>query len=102
MQCPSFARVKVCQYDQGWAESMAALLCEIKTKGEGQVDLQASQIKEFERRYDLILSEGFAINPYQAKPAGQRGRAKQTPARNLLERLSQNRQEVLRFMYDSL
>lgn len=89
------------QYQQSWADSMAALLCEIKACCEAQEELTESQIKEFESRYESILSEGFKLNPYQSKPEGQRGRAKQTPARNLLERLSQNRQEVLRFMYDS-
>ena len=87
-------------YQQSWAESMATLLREIKVTCEGQTELSSSQIEEFERRYESLLSEGFRLNPFQPKPEGQRGRAKQSPARNLLERLNKCRQEVLRFMYD--
>jgi transposase len=58
------------------------------------------------RRYDEILAEGYQANspppPPKKSAQGKRkpGRAKQSPARNLLDRLAQGKWMVLRFLHD--
>ena len=57
-------------------------------------------------RDDSILTEGYQVNPPPPPPRkseqGKRtaGRAKQSPARNLLDRLSGGKWMVLRFLLD--
>ena len=53
-----------------------------------------------ESRYRHLLAEGFAANPPPEPVLGQKGRRKQSKARNLLERLSCHQSEVLAFLYD--
>jgi transposase len=58
------------------------------------------------RRYEKVLMEGYQANPPPPAPKKSEhskrkpGRAKQSPARNLLDRFSQKKQAVLRFLYD--
>ncbi len=91
------------QYHQPWAKAMSDLLVEIKTAVEQtrplQDHLSAEPITEFEQRYTALLAEGEKLNPPPAPPPTGR-RPKQTPPRNLLDRLRDHRQEVLAFMYD--
>ncbi|WP_404789253.1 transposase [Altericista sp. CCNU0014] len=55
----------------------------------------------FEVRYQVILNEGFDTNPpVPSDPPKSRGRPKQSPAKNLLDRLQNQQTEVLRFMVD--
>lgn len=57
-------------------------------------------------RYDELLAEGYLANPPPPPPRkseqGKRkpGRAKQNPARNLLNRFSRGKWAVLRFLLD--
>jgi transposase len=51
-------------------------------------------------RYEELLSIGFAANPPPVRSAHRRGRQKQSPARNLLERLRLGQQQVLAFVDD--
>jgi transposase len=54
-------------------------------------------------RYQALLKTGLAANPPppdEERRPGQRGRLKQTPARNLLERLLLQQGEVLAFLDD--
>ena len=63
--------------------------------------LDPPEIKEFEKRYDKIIEKGLKLNPPpQEERSGKRGRVKQTPPKNLLDRLKDYKREVLRFMYD--
>ncbi len=63
--------------------------------------LTAGTAAEFKERYEVIVSAGLAAQPPPAKvPAGKRGRPKQSPAKNLLDRLATGRDEVLAFMDD--
>jgi transposase len=52
------------------------------------------------RAYDAILSEGEKDNPLSCIRKRARGRVKQTPAVNLLKRLRQHSDDVLRFLGD--
>ena len=93
------------QYQQPWAAQMAQLLLDIKAEV-AQTALVAEalppdRISHFEQRYDHLLQQGFAANPPPAAPPPkQRGRTKQSPPKNLLDRLDQHKPEVLAFMYN--
>ena len=54
----------------------------------------------FAARYEKLLATGLAANPPPLRPAHQHGRQKQSPARNLLERLWLGQEEVLAFLDD--
>jgi len=94
------------QYEQDWAESLANLLVEIKdavenAQQQGQLVLTATQLTDFETRYDKLLGQGYLANPSPAETLPKkRGRKKQSKAKNLLDRLQAHKREVLAFMYD--
>ena len=95
-------------YEQGgaeWAKDLRHLLSEIKhavdlAKAQGKCRLSALSVRRFERHYQKLLTLGLAANPASEPLAGKRGRTKQSPARNLLERLQRNQSQVLAFLYD--
>jgi len=96
------------RYEQAWAAAMVQLLLEIKAsiavaREAGQTTLSAEQLAHFETRYQTVLSASYAANPPpvvepNAPPA--RRKPKQSPARNLLDRLDKHRSAVLASMYD--
>jgi transposase len=86
---------------------MAKLLAEIKAAVDearpAHTQLPEAKRGEFARRYDRVIVEGLAANPLPVCAAGQpkkRGRVKQSPAKNLLDRLRLHKREVLAFMDD--
>ncbi len=96
---------------QTWARQMKELLLEMKAEVEhakalGQSTLELLVLARLLRRYDELLAEGYQANPPPPPPRkseqGKRkpGRAKQNPARNLLDRFSQGKWAVLRFLHD--
>lgn len=93
------------QYDQAWANQMSQLLLDIKdemaTTQRQDISLPPDRMAHFEQRYAELLAEGLATNPLSDSPLPKkRGRQKQSPARNLLNRLQQRQAETLAFMYD--
>jgi transposase len=93
------------RYPQPWQPAMIELLLEIKqtiaeAKGHGLTELTPAQITAFEVRYDELIEQGLALNPVPDKPPGKRGKVKQPPPKNLLDRLKNHRPAVLAFMYD--
>jgi len=86
--------------EQIWIQDMINLLLEIKDKDdsigpEGTLDTETKEI--FTNRYDTIIKNGYMANP-PPEPTKKRGRPKQGRARNMLNRLSEHRHEVLAFM----
>jgi len=62
--------------------------------------MQPARISYFEKRYSRILREGLKEIPAIKVAPKKRGRVKQHPAKNLLDRLQAYKQETLVFMYD--
>jgi transposase len=93
------------EYQQAWAKDLKALLLVMKTAVEqartrGEPRLPPAERRALVTRYEEVLAVGLAANPPPERPPGQRGRRKQSPARNLLERLWLGQQEVLAFLHD--
>src|SRR5579859_690044 len=96
---------------QAWAGAMKELLLEMKAEVEqskalGQHELDVLVLARLLRRYDSLLAQGYQANPPPPLPRKSEqakrtpGRAKQSPARNLLDRLSGSKWAVLRFLLD--
>ena len=67
----------------------------------GRISLDEQTLKAFAADYGAISRRGLEANPVPERTApGKRGRSKKTKTRNLLERLDQYQDDVLRFMYD--
>ena len=93
------------QYEQPWAEKMAKLLLSIKAEVEAApasaMSLSPERLAHYEAEYDQVIAEGMAANPPPSAPSPpKRGRPKQTPPKNLLDRLQNHKSGVLDFMYD--
>jgi len=93
------------QYQQSWAQEMAQLLVAIKAEVEGApVDansLLPERIAHYEQCYDAIIQRGLAANPPPEQTALlKRGPKKQSPPKNLLDRLQTYKAETLAFMSD--
>ena len=93
------------QYPQPWEGDMAELLKTIlkavnEAKQQGATALTPAQLKDFEARYDALVEAGLALNPVPEKPEGKRGKPKQPPPKNLLDRLRDHKDAVLGFMKD--
>lgn len=96
------------RYPQKWVQDLIELLSKIKEKVEAlkrkaKTGLSVRQANAFSTAYDELIKKGLRANPapkeHNRKP-GQRGRLKQSPARNLLLRLREHKEAVLAFMYD--
>jgi transposase len=91
---------------QKWSLEMSDLLHEIKKCVDDVKKLsnkmEEETIKAFKEKYDSILMKGFEENPPQNLEihTGKRGMRAQSDAKNLLDRLSKYKKEVLRFAVD--
>ncbi|HJT59163.1 MAG TPA: IS66 family transposase [Ktedonobacteraceae bacterium] len=96
---------------QDWAKDMKTLLLEMKTvveeaRARGQPQLETSVLAPLLTRYDQLVRAGYQINPQvrKAEKSDQYkrvpGRPRQSPARNLLDRFSVRKWDVLRFLLD--
>jgi transposase len=93
-------------FNEAWAIKMKSLLLNIKDTVASAVAqrkkaLDLDDLRRYRRQYFAIIREGYHCQPinHTRKP-GQRGRLKQTPAKNLLDRFRKHPDEVLAFMYD--
>lgn len=90
---------------QRWAEGLIAALLAMKQAADdarqrGRKQMAPVTLKPLLADYDRWICKGLKAHPEVAKPAGKRGRAKQTKEHNLLARMSDKREEVLRFAHD--
>ena len=96
------------RYEQDWASEMMTLLVEIKTtvstaQADGKTSLSFTQLADFERRYQELIETGLVVNPpppIDLELPKPKGRRKQSPPKNLLDRLQLHQSAVLLFMHD--
>ena len=93
------------QYQQPWATNMYNLLLDIKQEVDNSpasdLSLSPERLLHFYQSYDSILKEGFDANPPpESPPPKSRGRTKQSPPKNLLDRLDKHKSGTLAFMCD--
>jgi transposase len=93
------------QYQQAWAKDLKALLLQMKAaveqaRAQGDTTLSRAVRHALVAQYEALLAMGLAANPPPARGPRRRGRIKQTPARNLLERLLLGQEHVLAFLDD--
>jgi transposase len=94
-------------YQQSWAKDLKGALLQMKAAVEqarlrGENRLGDAERRAFVTRYEELLATGLAANPPAPQPSHPRprGRVKQSPARNLLERLLLQQDQVLAFLGD--
>ena len=93
------------QYQQEWAPEMAQLLRDIKAEVEAcpasAMSLPLDRQACYSTRYDQLIAKGLAVNPPpEHPPPKKRGRGKQSPPKNLLDRLLKYKAGILAFMLD--
>lgn len=87
-----------------WAAEMKSLLSEIyqqveKAKAAGERRLSSVLIEQYEKRYNGIIRKGLSYHKTLVPLKKQaRGRRKQRPGKNLLDRLKKRQVETLMFM----
>ena len=88
------------QDEQQWAKQMKTLLAEINNKViDAGGALNAKKSQEFRETYRKLLKQADIECPEPPpKKKGKRGRVKKSKSRNLLERLRNFEDDVLRFM----
>ena len=92
------------QYEQEWAQNMAKLLVNIKKRTENIAlgKLSKKELSQFEEGYDRFIEQGLEANPPPSVTLPKRrGRKKQSPPKNLLDRLKEFKPQTLAFMVDS-
>lgn len=93
------------QYQQAWAGELAQLLRDAKREvadsPDSQNALPPERIAHYHQEYERLLRQGFLANPPpEASPPKKRGHKKQSPPKNLLDRLQKYQRETLRFILD--
>jgi transposase len=93
------------QCQQSWAADMAQLLGDIKAEVEttprSAKSLPPDRLAYYEIQDHKLVVKGLAAHPTpDDPPPKKRGRVKQSPPKNLLDRLAKHKSGVLAFMYD--
>jgi transposase len=95
------------RYPQDWVPKFGDLLMEIKEAVDlarrTQPALKEEQVSDFSQRYDELVEQGLLANPPPEPVETQikkRGRKKQSPPKNLLDRFRDHKEATLAFMVD--
>ncbi|MDQ6660747.1 MAG: IS66 family transposase [Chloroflexota bacterium] len=88
-----------------WATDLKSLLLDMKeatqqAREQGKHWLDPLEVADWEGQFLHILDEGDLAHPRATAPPGTRGRSKQSPARNLLDRLRKYQPAFLCFLED--
>lgn len=87
-----------------WAADLIALLLAMKAatdqaRAAGLACLHPIEVADWQAQFVAIVAQADATTPYAQAPPGHKGRAKQSAARNLLDRLLAEQQAVLAFLH---
>lgn len=93
------------QHHCQWASDLAGLLLRMKTSAEQarvhqQWMVSSDVLLPLLDEYDRLLADADRLHPPALSPPGKRGRAKQSAARNLLDRLLTRKAQILAFLLD--
>jgi transposase len=92
------------EHQQDWAQQMKDLLLSMKAaveqaRAESRPALHPMEVADWQAQYQRVVLEGEAAQPRELSPPLRvKGRRKQSAARNLLDRLSQQQDAVLAFL----
>jgi transposase len=86
-------------FQQSWAGELRSALQLVYHQRKIRT-LTADGIAAFKDRFDALVNAGLETNPAKARVAGQRGRVKQSRARNVALRCQRYKREMLRFLDD--
>jgi transposase len=90
---------------QPWAQGLITALLTMKQAADEarqreRTRIPPSKLQSLKMDYDRWIGEGLRAHPERLSPPGKRGRAKQSKERNLLVRMKEKRDEVIRFAED--
>ncbi len=92
------------EQQQEWAAELKTLLLEMKAATEearlaDKASLHPLEVDDWKAQFWELLAQGDELNPVAQAPPGKKGRAKQSTARNLLDRLHRDQEAVLAFLH---
>jgi transposase len=87
-----------------WAADLKALLLDMKEATDqarklGLATLPPLEVEDWQAQFVALVAHADALTPTAQAPPGTKGRAKQSAARNLLNRLIGEREAVLAFLH---
>ena len=95
------------RFEQDWAQELIDLLLKMKQAKhrallKNKSGLSKATLDKYRNNYQEIINKGLAINPLSNAPPKiiKRGRKAKSKPRNLVERLNDFADDVLRFFYD--
>ena len=95
------------RFEQDWAQELIDLLLKMKQVKQrallkNKTGLSKATLDKYRKTYQDIINKGLKINPLSNAPPKivKRGRKAKSKPRNLLERLNDFADDVLRFFYD--
>lgn len=97
------------RYPQPWVTEMIKLLVTMQetveaAQNKGQSHLTEKELTDFVNQYKFLVDEGLRANPPPKPVEGEpkkRGRVKQNPAKNLLDKFKTYTEAVLAFLSDT-
>ena len=87
-----------------WAADLKALVLEMKeatdeARQQGLATLHPLEVEDWQAQFVALVAHADATTPTAQAPPGSKGRAKQSAARNLLDRLIGDQEAVLAFLH---